>query len=148
MDGHMSEFQRFVQKRKNCEWSGLESRRNCQMGGQMESRVAGVGRQIGGWARDGTQVRRWVVIGIMGLRAQSDRMLSHVRNLSQKGNLRMDMALMENRPAQQGLVQKLMTMLHLETCGMQPVGWRKAESSMAIPAVHIAPPGTNAGMPE
>ena len=46
------------------------------MGGQMESRVAGVGRQIGGWARDGTQVRRWVVIGIMGLWAQSDRMLS------------------------------------------------------------------------
>src|SRR5260221_14730105 len=49
------------------------------------------------------------------------------------------MALMENRPAQQGLVQKSMTMLHLETCGMQPVGWRKAEPSMATPAVHIAP---------
>ncbi len=43
---------------------------------------------------------------------------------------------------------KLMTMLHLETCSMQPVGWRKAEPSMAIPVVHIAPPGTNAGMPE
>src|SRR5260221_5788003 len=67
MDRHMSEFQRFVQKRKKCEWSGSESRWNCQMGGQMESGVAGVGRWIGGWARDGTQVRRWVVIGIMGL---------------------------------------------------------------------------------
>ncbi len=42
----------------------------------MESGVARVGRQIGGWARDGTQVRRWVVIGIMGLQAQSDGMLS------------------------------------------------------------------------
>ena len=42
----------------------------------MESGVARVGRQIGGWAGDGTQVRGWVVIGIMGLRAQSDRMLS------------------------------------------------------------------------
>src|SRR5258708_2865122 len=42
MDGHMSEFQRFVQKRKKCS----ESRWNCQMGGQMESGVAGVGRQI------------------------------------------------------------------------------------------------------
>ena len=42
----------------------------------MESGVAGVGRQIGGWAGDGTQVRRWVVIGIMRLQAQSDRMLS------------------------------------------------------------------------
>ena len=42
----------------------------------MESGVAGVGRQIGGWARDGTQVRRWVVIGIMRLQAQSDGMLS------------------------------------------------------------------------
>src|SRR5260221_992098 len=72
----------------------------------------------------------------------------HVWSLSQKGNLRTDMALMENRPAQQGLVQKSMKMLHLETCGMQPVGWRKAEPSMAIPAVHIAPLGTNAGMPE
>ena len=60
----------------------------------------------------------------------------------------MDMALMENRPAWQGLVQKSMTMLHLEMCGMQPVGWRKAEPSMAIPVVHIAPPGTNAGMLE
>ena len=42
----------------------------------MESGVAGVGRWIGGWAGDGTQVRRWMVIGIMGLWAQSDRMLS------------------------------------------------------------------------
>ena len=42
----------------------------------MESGVAGVGKWIGGWARDGTQDRRWVVIGIMGLQAQSDRMLS------------------------------------------------------------------------
>src|SRR5258708_38825331 len=75
-----------------------------------------------------------------------------------KGNLQTDMALMENKlwqveqrwcgPAQQGLVQKLMTMLHLEMCSMQPVGWRKAEPSMAIPVVHIAPPGTNAGMLE
>ena len=72
----MLEFQRFVQKRKKCEQSGSESRWNCQMGGQMESGVAGVGRWIGGWARDGTQVRRWVVIGIMGLWAQSDGMLS------------------------------------------------------------------------
>src|SRR5258708_6832617 len=76
MDRHMSEFQRFVQKRKKCEWSGSESRWNCQMGGQMESGVAGVGRWIGGWAGDGTQVRIWVVIGIMGLWAQSDGMLS------------------------------------------------------------------------
>ena len=42
----------------------------------METGVARVARQIGGWARDGTQVRRWVVIGIMRLQAQSDRMLS------------------------------------------------------------------------
>ena len=28
-------------------------------------------------------------------------------------------------------------------CGIQPVGWR-AEPSMAIPVVHIAPLGTNA----
>ena len=80
------------------------------------------------------------------------------QRLSQKGNLRTDMALMENRPwqveqrwcrpAQQGLVQKSMKMPHLETCSMQPVGWRKAEPSMAIPVVHIAPPGTNAGMLE
>jgi len=46
------------------------------MGGQMKSGVAGVGKWIGGWAGDGTQDRRWVVIGIMGLRAQSDGMLS------------------------------------------------------------------------
>ncbi len=32
--------------------------------------------------------------------------------------------------------------------GMQPVGQREAEPSMAIPAVHIAPPGTDARMPE
>src|SRR5258708_3430518 len=63
-------------KKEKCEWSGSESGSNCQMGGQMESRVAGVGRWIGGWAGDGTQVRRWVVIGIMGLWAQSDGMLS------------------------------------------------------------------------
>ncbi len=30
---------------------------------------------------------------------------------------------------------------------MQPVGQREAEPSMAIPAVHIAPLGTNARMP-
>ena len=54
---------------------------------------------------------RWVVIEIMGLQAQSDRMLSigdewnlygvpkvvqKGKQLAQKGNLRMDMALMEN----------------------------------------------------
>src|SRR5260221_12598167 len=73
MDRHMSEFQRFVQKRKKCQWSGSESRWNCQMGGHMESGVARVGRQIGGWARDGTQVRRWVVIGIMRLWCRQDK---------------------------------------------------------------------------
>src|SRR5258708_24744198 len=52
------------------------------------------------------------------------------------------------RPAWQGLVQKSMKMPHLEMCSMQPVAWMKAEPSMAIPAVHIAPPGTNAGMLE
>jgi len=36
----------------------------------------------------------------------------------------------------------------LEMHSIQPVGWRKAEPSMVIPVVHIAPPGTNAGMPE
>src|SRR6266436_4325975 len=61
-------------------------------------------------------------------------------------------------PAQQGLVHKNrrklphletphLETLHLETCSMQPVGWR-TEPSMAIPAVHIAPPGTNSGLPE
>src|SRR5258708_13134155 len=47
------------------------------------------------------------------------------------------------RPVQQDLVQKSTQVPHLETCGMQPRSWR-AEPSMAIPAVHIAPPGTNA----
>ena len=55
-------------------WS--QSTRKSQMGGQMKSGVAGVGKWIGGWAGDGTQDRRWVVIGIMGLQAQSDGMLS------------------------------------------------------------------------
>ena len=56
-------------------------------GRQMEFGVARVGKQMGGWARNGTKVRRWMVIGIKGLRAQSDRMLSigdgwtHVRVL-------------------------------------------------------------------
>src|SRR5258708_11771037 len=38
--------------------------------------VAGVGKWMGGWARIGTKVWRWMVIGIKGLWAQSDRMLS------------------------------------------------------------------------
>src|SRR5260221_4363727 len=38
--------------------------------------VAGVGKRMGGWAGIGTKVRRWMVKGIKGLRAQSDRMLS------------------------------------------------------------------------
>src|SRR5258708_9203566 len=38
--------------------------------------VAGVGKQMAGWARIGTKVQRWMVIGIKGLQAQSDRMLS------------------------------------------------------------------------
>ena len=42
----------------------------------MEFRVARVGKQMGGWARIGTKVQRWMVIGIKGLQAQSDRMLS------------------------------------------------------------------------
>ena len=46
-------------------------------------------------------------------------------------------------PVQQGLARKLTQEPHLEMHGMQPRGWR-AEPSMAIPAVHIAPPGTNA----
>src|SRR5258708_11971722 len=46
-------------------------------------------------------------------------------------------------PVQQGLVRKLTQEPHLEMHGMQPRGWR-AEPSMAIPAVHIAPPGTDA----
>ncbi len=33
------------------------------------------------------------------------------------------MALMENRPAWQGLVQKSMTMLHLEMCGVNGIKW-------------------------
>src|SRR5258708_26466698 len=41
----------------------------------MEFRVAGVGKQMGGWDGIGTKVQRWMVIGIKGLRAQSDRML-------------------------------------------------------------------------
>src|SRR5258708_5815332 len=44
MDGHMSEFQGFAQKRKGCEWSGLESGWNCQMGGWMWTELAD-----GGW---------------------------------------------------------------------------------------------------
>src|SRR5258708_15270710 len=43
---------------------------------QTEFGVAGVGKWMGGWARIGTKVQRWMVIGIKGLRAQSDRMLS------------------------------------------------------------------------
>ena len=31
---------------------------------------------VGGWTRNGMKARRWVVVGIMGLRAQSDGMLS------------------------------------------------------------------------
>ena len=42
----------------------------------MEFRVARVGKWMGGWARIGTKVWRWMVIGIKGLWAQSDRMLS------------------------------------------------------------------------
>ncbi len=42
----------------------------------MEFRVARVGKWMGGWAGIGTKVWRWMVIGIKGLRAQSDRMLS------------------------------------------------------------------------
>ena len=42
----------------------------------MEFGVAGVGKQMGGWAGIGTKVQRWMVIGIKGLWAQSDRMLS------------------------------------------------------------------------
>src|SRR5258708_21549654 len=38
-----------------------------------------------------------------------------------------------------GLSAKSMTVLDLETCGMQPVGWRRAEPSMVTPAVHIPP---------
>src|SRR5258708_37890328 len=33
-------------------------------------------QMVGGWTRNGTKARRWVVIGIMGLWAQSDGMLS------------------------------------------------------------------------
>src|SRR6266436_5973288 len=56
--------------------------------------VAGVGKWMGGWAGIGTKVQRWMVIGIKGLWAQSDRMLSigdgqtHIRVLkvlSKKG---------------------------------------------------------------
>src|SRR5258705_10706880 len=46
-------------------------------------------------------------------------------------------------PVQQGLARKSTQEPHLETHGMQPRGWM-AEPSMAIPAVRIAPPGTNA----
>ena len=42
----------------------------------MEFGVARVGKQMGGWAGIGTKVQRWMVIGIKGLWAQSDRMLS------------------------------------------------------------------------
>jgi len=42
----------------------------------MEFKVARVGRWMGGWARIGTKIWRWMVIGIKGLQAQSDRMLS------------------------------------------------------------------------
>src|SRR5258705_6269483 len=47
------------------------------------------------------------------------------------------------RPAQQGLVRfslKNATLRHERAYNQQ----RRAEPSMAIPAVHIAPPGTNA----
>src|SRR6266436_4276374 len=56
-------------------------------GRQTEFGVAGVGKWMGGWAGIGTKVWRWMVIGIKGLQAQSDRMLSigdgwtHVRVL-------------------------------------------------------------------
>src|SRR5258705_2924450 len=33
-------------------------------------------QMVGGWTRNGTKARRWVVVGLMGLWAQSDRMLS------------------------------------------------------------------------
>src|SRR5260370_41964027 len=46
-------------------------------------------------------------------------------------------------PVQQGLAQKLTQEPHLEMRSMQPRGWM-TEPSMAIPAVHIAPLGTNA----
>src|SRR5258707_7763779 len=46
-------------------------------------------------------------------------------------------------PVQQGLARKSTQEPHLETCSMQPRGWM-AEPSMAIPAVCIAPLGTNA----
>src|SRR5258708_8704744 len=46
-------------------------------------------------------------------------------------------------PVQQGLVRKSTQEPDLETRSMQPRGWM-AEPSMAIPVVHIAPPGTNA----
>src|SRR5258707_13852837 len=46
-------------------------------------------------------------------------------------------------PVQQGLARKSTQEPHLETHSMQPRGWM-AEPSMAIPAVDIAPPGTNA----
>src|SRR5260221_1338731 len=44
------------------------------------------------------------------------------------------------RPAQQGLVQKY----HIWRCMACNLGGWRAEPSMAIPVVHIAPPGTNA----
>ncbi len=47
-------------------------------------------------------------------------------------------------PAQQGLLRENQRKCHIwrhAACNL--VGWR-AEPSMAIPAVHIAPPGTNA----
>src|SRR5258705_13476545 len=46
-------------------------------------------------------------------------------------------------PVQQGLARKSTQELHLETRGLQPRGWM-AEPSMALPAEHKAPPGTNA----
>src|SRR5258708_3924394 len=46
-------------------------------------------------------------------------------------------------PVQQGLARKSTQEPHLETRGLQPRGWM-AEPSMALPAVHKAPPGTDA----
>src|SRR5258708_28499838 len=46
-------------------------------------------------------------------------------------------------PVQQGLARKSTQEPHLETRGLQPRGWM-AEPSMPLPAVHKAPPGTDA----
>src|SRR5260221_9881570 len=46
-------------------------------------------------------------------------------------------------PVQQGLARNSTQEPHLEMRGLQPRGWM-AEPSMALPAVHKAPPGTDA----